>query len=77
MMWKRQGLLAAGLATILTSCVTTGSSGPDPKVIACLVFEGMEWDEGLPEYYIRQAKEHNAKLLALCPEKRPEPVTKH
>jgi hypothetical protein len=76
MMFRKRGLLATGLAVIPISCATTASNAPDPRVVTCLVFDPHEWDESLPEYYIRQTKGYNAKLLSLCPEKRPEPVTK-
>jgi len=67
---ERRSMLAAWLATalILTSCQTTGTSGPDPELVACRSFEPVTWSATDTPKTIKQIKAHNAAWAAVCGE---------
>lgn len=68
---KRRSGLAALLAAalILTSCQTTGTSGPDPELVACRSFEPVTWSAKDTPETIKQIKAHNAAWAAVCEER--------
>jgi len=52
-------------ALILAGCATTtASAGTD--AVACSAFEPIRWSKKDTEETVRQAKAHNATLVAIC-----------
>jgi len=62
----RLAFVLAGMLIMVGCTMTTGTSGPDPELVACRSFEPVTWSATDTPETIRQIKEHNAAWAAVC-----------